>query len=140
MAGSVGKYYLALFRTSFPLSQFSNLANANQNSNYEGIHSTALWSRILASYSLDNSISSFHSRSELGTNSRALFNTLHFIVLSTSLCAAANHIFTLVGCRLAALARIYLALSGVSNLAHSIHTSSLFSHYYNPQARIFLAA
>ena len=128
----MGKYYLALLSTILAYSYVSNLANANQNSNYYGIHSTALCNKILASDSLDSSISSFHSISEFGMNSNDRFSTLHFIARSVSLLAAANHIFTLVGCRLAALAKIYFARSNVSNLAHSIHNSSLFEHVYSP--------
>jgi len=99
-----------------------------------------LCNKILASDSLDSSMSSFHSNSEFGINSNDRFNTLHFIPRSVSLLDAANHILTLFGCRLAAFAKIYFARSNVSNLAHSIHNSSLFEHVYSPYANILRAA
>lgn len=112
------------------MSYVSSFARASQNSNLVGIHSTALYSKTLASYSFDNSINSFHKSSELGIYSRALFKTLHFMILSFSLLTAANHILTLFGITLIALAKIYLDFSSVSNLALSIQISSASSTVY----------
>jgi hypothetical protein len=52
------------------------------------MHSTALDSNILASSSFANSTAAFHRRTEVGTRSRALLNTLDFAASSISRRAA----------------------------------------------------
>lgn len=51
-------------------------------------------------------------------NSNALLSTLHLSAFSISLWAAVNHNLTECGNVYTAFDRIYLALSGVSNLAN----------------------
>ena len=97
-------------------------------------------SRIFASSSGDKSTTAFHSRTEVGTRSRALRKTRRLRASSSSRNAACVHRSTFVGSASTARAKIARAVSGGFKRAFSIQTSAFPGHASHPRCAKLRAA
>mmetsp|Transcript_92524 Transcript_92524/g.293430 ORF Transcript_92524/g.293430 Transcript_92524/m.293430 type:complete len:292 (+) Transcript_92524:1433-2308(+) len=134
MTGLVGMCFRASFSTRCASLYEDSFAKASHISTLCGTHSTARLSMTRASASSSKLTASFHRRTELGMNSRALRSTRALACTSCSRLAASIHRRTLCGRDFTALATTALALCGFSRRAASSQTSSLLGQCLQPCA------
>mmetsp|Transcript_36360 Transcript_36360/g.79266 ORF Transcript_36360/g.79266 Transcript_36360/m.79266 type:complete len:286 (-) Transcript_36360:1072-1929(-) len=134
MTGLVGMCLRASFSTFWASLYDESFERASHISTLWGTHSTARLSMTRASISSSRETASFHRRTELGMNSRALRRTRAFAWTSCSRLAASIQRRTLWGSDFTALATTAFAFWGFSRRAASSQTSSLFGQCLQPCA------
>ena len=128
----VGIVFLALFRIFCAFLYVSSFASASHSSTCCGQHSTALDSKMRASFSSEMSTTAFHSRTLSGTRSSARSRIRFLELSSVSRLAARIQILTDFGSAATPLAKTPLASSPFCSLDASNQTSSDPGHSSHP--------